>query len=232
MKKTIISLIVGVAMVQAASAISYSFTRINPNNGGIYNPEAQLTVDITDAGIVGGFGYVDFKFENSGSIASAICDIYFDDGSLFGISSISDSGAGVAFSQGANPRNLPGGNNVVIPFVTSAGFSADSDSPVLGNGVDNSGTEWVTIKFKLLAGKTFQDTLDALAYEPLSQTDPIASLRIGLHVQGIGPNGESDAFVTGGGYGDQELPDGGTTVALLGLALVGLGGLRSRFARK
>jgi hypothetical protein len=34
------------------------------------------------------------------------------------------------------------------------------------------------------------------------------------------------------GGGGEEIPDGGTTVALLGLALVSLGGLRSRFARK
>ena len=127
-----------------------------------------------------------FTFYNSGPIGSSICDIYFHDGTLLGIASISDSGVAVSFSRYANPPDLPGGQN--IGFVTHAGFSADSDSPVSKMGVNNSGTEWVAITFNLINGKTFEDSLAALNS---------GELRVGLHVQSIAGAGSnnSDSFV-------------------------------------
>jgi hypothetical protein len=67
--------------------------------------------------------------------------VYFDDGSLLSIAIIINS-IGVSFSQFASPGNLPAASNAAPPFVTTAGFSADSDSPVQPNGVNpgESGT--------------------------------------------------------------------------------------------
>lgn len=173
------------ALVSSANAAIYGFTRISNNSSS--DVSSQLSVDVTDAG----GGYVDFTFYNNVGTASSICDIYFDDGTLLGISSITDSGAGVAFDDPANPADLSGGN--AVNFETTQSFSADSNAPVSPNGVD-SASEWVTIRFELINGKTFADTLAALE---LAGTEPENenALRIGLHVQASGSDGESDAYV-------------------------------------
>jgi hypothetical protein len=141
--------------------------------------EAQLTVDVTDPG----GNQVLFHFRNmAGGNASSITDVYFDDGSLLGLSQIMN-GPGVSFSQYASPPILPGGNNVSPPFVVTEGFLADSDPPVQPNGV-NPG-EWLKIYFDLQSGKNFNDAIADL-------TD--GSLRIGIHVQGF-TGGGSESFV-------------------------------------
>lgn len=140
----------------------------------------QLSVEVNDASS----GKVDFLFRNDVGIASSITDVYFDDGTLLGIAEITAS-AGVSFAQGASPGNLSGGNNISPAFVTTAGFSADSDPPVEHNGVDAL-AEWLTIQFTLIDGKTYAQTLAAIAD---------GSLRIGLHVQAIGECLDSDSYV-------------------------------------
>jgi hypothetical protein len=182
-----------------SQAALYGFKNITNNNGtDAAIGEAQLFVDVTNPGP----NQVLFKFYNIGSADSSIADIYFDDGTLLGIASIVN-GAGVAFSQGASPGNLPGGDTISPPFVTTADFLADSDPPVQPNGV-NPG-EWVTILFNLQPGKDFQDTLDAL--------NGGSDLRIGIHVQGFASGG-SESFVN-------VVPEPGTLI-LLGSGLLGL----------
>src|SRR5262245_61166593 len=68
--------------------------------------ESQLEVDVAAAS-----GGVNFVFTNTGSSASSLTDVYFDDGSLLALASITN-GPGVDFSALANPRNLPGANNI------------------------------------------------------------------------------------------------------------------------
>jgi hypothetical protein len=200
----------------SAFAVSYNFTKISSNAPDDLG--SQLAVDVTDAGS----GKVDFKFTNNGSIASVIAQIYFDNtGGTLGamITPFVDSGAGVSFSSGANPGNLPSGNNLNPDFVATAAASADNPAP--SKGINNGATDWLTISFNLAATKSYQDVINALNLGPDND-----SLRIGLHVTGIGTSGQSDAYVTEG----NRVPDGGTTMTLLGMALLGLGAAQRRLA--
>ncbi|MCL4854532.1 MAG: hypothetical protein KJZ78_24495 [Bryobacteraceae bacterium] len=201
--------VAGLITCQMANAVSYSFFKIT--NNGNQDVSSQLSVEVTGAG-----SQASFQFFNNVGIASSITDIYFDDGTLLGIALITTSGAGVAFNSPANPSNLPGGNNASPAFVTTQNFSADSDPPVSQNGV-NAATEWVTITFNLINGKTIVDTLAAL---------DDGSLRIGLHVQAIGSKGGSDSYVNNG----RNVPDGGVTAAMLGLGMLGLSFMSRRKA--
>jgi hypothetical protein len=200
-----------------ADAIStFYFTRISTNSAD--NVASQLSVDVADAGA----NQVSFTFRNAVGIASSITDIYFDDGTLLGISSVTNGGAGVDFSLGASPGDLPNGN--AVGFVTSAGFSADSNPPAAANGV-NSSSEFVTVLFNLIGGQTYADTIAAMNLSLANPgVDVTGGLRIGLHVQAIGGDGNSDAFVnTGTSRPGLSVPDGGTTLVLLGSAMAGLG---------
>lgn len=183
----------------AGASVSYSFGNITGNNvANATAGQSQLSVLVSAVGL----NQVSFLFTNSGPAAMSITDIYFDDGTLLGIASVINGGAGVDFSQGASPGNLPGHNSISPAFQTTAGFSADSNPPTQPNGV-NPG-ESVTIVFNLINGKTFADTINAL-------NTPGDHLRIGIHVQGFA-NGGSESFIN-------NVPTPGA------LALVGLGGL-------
>jgi hypothetical protein len=201
--------VVALALVAAcgvanADPVTLGFTRIT-NNASV-DPASQFSVVVSDAGS----GLVDFKFLNNVGIASSITDVYFEDGTLLAIAQITSS-AGVSFSEGASPGNLPGGS--AVGFVATTGFTADSDPPAAPNGV-NSASEWLTIRYSLQGGQTFDDTIASLNN---------GSLRIGMHVQAIGTEGESDGFVN-------------TVVIPLpttaGLALAGLGAVAIRRRRK
>jgi hypothetical protein len=185
----------------AAGAVTVSFECITGNSTtdcGI--GESQLTVDVT-AGP--GANQVTFHFKNAGPLASSITDVYFDDGTLLGIASVVD-GPGVDFEQNASPPDLPGGDDLIPPFETTEGFSADSEPPAQPNGA-NPG-EWVKIIFDLISGQDLDDTLAAL---------DDGSLRIGIHVQG---------FSGGGSEGFVNVPEPALGLLLLGSWL----GLRRR----
>lgn len=197
-----------------ASALILSFENISANSvGDAAIGEAQLFVDITDPGS----NRVSFRFFNTGPLASSITDVYFDDGTLLGIAQLIDADdgiggdAGVDFSQGASPPNLPAANNVTPAFQTTAGFLADSDPPAQPNGV-NPGEQLIVI-FDLLAGKTFADTLAALDLGGAT-----GGLRIGIHVQGFASGG-SETFVNNGRV---TVPEPGT-LGLMSIGLLGIG---------
>lgn len=181
----------------SAASVTYGFSVLE-NNSPI-DLTGQLSVTVSDHHQHGtmdalGAGQVSFRFDNIGSLASSICDVYFDDGTLLGIATIHES-SGVNFSQGGSPPNLPGGSN--IGFQTTAGFLADSDAPAASNGVNATvgGTEWVEIVFNLINGKTYADTIAALNGGDLDQ-DGVADLRIGIHMQALG-DGRSETYVNG-----------------------------------
>lgn len=184
MKRLMIAVIVPVLTlfcVTAQAGPTYSFSNITNNSAfDAAIGETQLFVEVIDRG-----GQVEFTFTNTGPHASSITDVYFDDGTLLGIASITDMPGLVEFSQLAAPADLPGGNDAAPPFATTAGFSADSDPPTQPLGV-NPG-EFLGITFDLQAGGIFNDIVSELAS---------GTLRIGIHVQGYASGG-SESFVNG-----------------------------------
>jgi hypothetical protein len=163
----------------AAHADTFTFDCISNNNApNCQAGELQLGVEV----VAGPAGQAQFIFRNTGSSAASITDIYFDNGTLLGIASVTN-GAGVDFSQGASPGNLPGGNSMYPAFQATAGFTADSNPPTQSNGV-NPG-ETVSIFFTLQSGGAFADVIRELYSR---------EIRIGVHVQGFA-NGGSESFV-------------------------------------
>lgn len=206
----------------ATASTTYSFVGVSNTNGantalGV----GSLSVEVMDLG-----SQVAFKFTNASS--TSLTDVYFDDGTLLGIASITDSGNNVEFSdQGVvAPPNLPGGEKLNPDFITTAGFSADSNPPVIFNGVTSG--EWLTITFDLQSGQTYASVLNALA---LPNNGGTGDLRIGLHVQGFS-NGGSESFVNSPDGVASPIPEAQTTAMMLaGLGLVGFMAARRRKVR-
>jgi len=165
----------GVHPASTRANITYSFECITNNKAtDAATGEAQLLVAASDAG----GNNVLFNFINTGPKTCSITDVYFDDDAsvLSAIAMIDNSDPGVSFSQLASPGNLPGGNTVVPAFVTTLGFSADSDPPI------------VAIIFNLQSGNTFDSVISSM---------DTSDLRIGIHVQGFYCGG-SESFINNG----------------------------------
>jgi hypothetical protein len=160
---------------------SFDISCSNTNPANVATGAAQLFVRVSEGP---GANEVTFRFINTGPLPSSITDVYFDDGSLLGIASITDSGAGVDFSQFASPPNLPAGNDCTPAFDVTAGFLADSNPPTQPNGV-NTPTEYLDIMFSFQGGQTFDDVIAELS---------TGALRIGIHVQAFGDGG-SESFI-------------------------------------
>lgn len=198
--------LISIGTAWVANAGVYSFGAITAN--GVGSPgigESQMTVVVTD----GGGGLVNFEFVNAGPLASSITDVYFDDDASV-LNSITGliGGAGVNFSIGAAPANLPSGN----PMGFFAGFSADSDSPTIPlNGV-NPG-ESLDVLFDLVAPMSFGDVITAL---------DLGTLRIGIHVQAF-DNKASESFINcdSAGLCPTPVPEPGP-LGLLGIGFVAL----------
>lgn len=199
---TLLALSIGAS---PAAAVTMGFDCLTGNSAvHCATGEEQLSVELSDQG----GGVVRFHFRNAGPLASSISEVYFDDGSLLGLSSVID-GPGVDFEPDASPPNLPGGENAVPPFEVTEGFLAQATpSPAL-NGVGPS--EWVKIDFTLQGVQTLDDVLDELA---------TGELRIGIHVIGF-ESGGSESFV------NTPIPEPSTGLLLAG-GLIGLGLRRQR----
>jgi len=206
----------GVCQV-AKGTMSLDFYRITDNNP--TDLSGQFSVDVTaDA------SYFYFKFINSGPVESKITQLYWDDGLL--PSAIFDaalSSPGVAFTSGATPSDLPGGN--MVGFEATKELSAQRD-PNVNFGIGPY--EYATIKFAI--GGAFPDltsleaALTDFTLNPKAYLEP--TLWIGMHVQSQGLQSTSDGYV----HTSTRVPDGGATAALVGLGILGLGYISRRKA--
>jgi len=196
-------LLVGVTPCAHAQLMGVPF-EIFTTNGAYYdNPDVVLLMDVTD-----GFEIAEFTFYNNSTVACSMARIYFDDGTLLGITSMESSGPGVKFSEiiYPGPDNLPGAELLDPPFVANRGFSIGGDAAPPHKGIDNPG-EWLKVTFGLINGGTLDDVIDEL-YD--------GTLRVGVHVIAF-PDGSSESAV----------PEP-ATIALLGLGALAL--LRKRRA--
>ncbi|MHC4657962.1 MAG: PEP-CTERM sorting domain-containing protein [Planctomycetota bacterium] len=153
------------------------------SNGGYYNsPNLDMSVVVSE-----GVGVVDFTFYNESLVDCSLARIYFDDGPLLGIASITN-GPGTFFSQPTSPNDLPNGNLLDPPFETTNEFCIDGDPPLSDSGVNpvdaGEPLEWVRIIFN--RDGEFSNVTDALN---------TGALRIGVHVIAF-PDGSSESAVT------------------------------------
>ena len=169
---------------QLCPAVIYPFEIFTDNGPYWDDPGMDLYVDVTN-----GDGNVDFTFYNVSTVDCTIASIYFDDGSLLGISSIIN-GPDVEFVTPAKSGDLPAGNILDPDFVTTVDFCAKGVQPPPFNGVNNTSegdpVEWVTIQFDLINGGTLADVLEEMN---------TGVLRIGIHITSF-PDGSSESAVT------------------------------------
>lgn len=126
-----------------------------------------------------GAGQVDFTFYNISSLQSSLAKIYFDDGSLLGVSDITN-GPGTLFYEDDTPSDLPGGE--LIGFQADREFTIGADNPPPENGV-NPPDEWVTVHFDLVEDGTLEGVVQELYDEVL---------RVGIHIIDL-PDGSSES---------------------------------------
>jgi len=145
--------------------------------------EAQFSVDVIDYGS----SQVLFNINNSGPEQSSIRGVYFDDGTLLGISTIIDTqnggSAGVDFMQDMSSPNMPGWDQVIPTFEATASFTSVAVNPSAHNGINEF--ETLGIVFDLQAGLSFFDVINDLE---------TGALRIGLHAIDFADTG-SESFV-------------------------------------
>lgn len=209
--------ITAIATTMSAEAIVFNFDNIaseNLNGDAIVN---QFSFDVTDTGN----NQVLFQFANTGNVDSFVRQIYFEDNnnslSNLGFDTATTS-TGVAFeeiTQGS--LKLAQGNNV--DFETS--FAIKAVDP-------GSGKSGIDLNESL--GLVFSGDFNTVLADLQS-----GALRIGMHVQGIDPNGGSDSFLnnpTGGTVStdpthSQDVPEPSVALALAFVS-AGAVGLRSR----
>lgn len=214
---TTMSLVAGFCTAPAVSAATYQFTCIPDSLSSLGDcsiAQTQIEMDVVSLAT----NQVAFTFRNAGPGASSVEGIYFDDGTLLGISSVIDKDdgtgglSGVDFTAGsAAPPELPRAHNLSPTFETTAGFLADADAPTVKNGVNPD--EWVTIVFALQSGGTYEDVVTELSN---------GELRVGLHVIGF-ESGGSESLVNE--FTPVPVP---AAFWLLASGLVGLGVFRKK----
>ena len=199
----IVAAIAGLTAAASADVIDFNYYNHQGNDfSGLH-----MTVDVTDAGSA-----VDFTFRNLSSVDSVITAVYFENngGSLLGGMVQGESG-GVDFSDGATPNNP-----AQMPFWYGGAwggtdYAAGAVDPSPTWGVNESGDEWLTIRFDYGAGATFDAVVNALTSDP---TD----FRIAMHIQSVG---------------DAEFSIWGTSAPTpASLSLLGLAGLAAARRRR
>jgi len=145
-----------------------------------------------------------------------IGDIWFDttsgaDDNVLGTFDALIEQAGVDYKQKTSGA-FPEGNNASPSFAENQGLHFTKNGGA-SNAINKG--EQLGIRVNLAAGKTVTDVLAALDN---------GSIRVGLHLQGYASGG-SDSYINGT---PPSVPDAGSTLALLGLGLVGIGMARRK----
>ena len=190
------------SLASIASAATVGFDAITNNSGISGTVDSQFTADVTNEG----GGVVSFKFNNAGPVDSFIAQVYWDDdlGLFTGFNTLASN-----WDTPATPPNVPNGNSVGF----FADLGADADNPQAANGIDVGEMAVFLLDLDVNGGATFADVIFALQS---------GDLRLGMHVQGIQPSGQSDSFVI-----SAPLPAG----VWMGLALLGGVGAAKRSRR-
>lgn len=162
-------------------AVIFPFEIFDAEGQLVDTPGLDLYVEVTN-----GEGKANFIFYNDSIFDCSVAQIYFDDGSLLGIDYIIN-GPGTEFDRAfPGPGNLPGGENLIPPFVADREFNIGAVSPPPENGVNSiPAGEWVEIDFDLINGGDLEDVIDELN---------IRLLRVGLHVISF-PDGSSKSAI-------------------------------------
>ncbi len=194
--------------VPICQATIFSFEIFTDNGSYADDPGWNLYVDVWDGTDV---NYLNFTFYNDSAFQSSVARIYFDDGSLLGISEIINSPSYTEFETNPSPGDLPGGEDLVPPFEADREFSIGAESPPPWKGVNDGDplNEWVTLEFKLINGGDLDSVIAELN---------TGVLRIGLHIIAL-PDGSSESAIL--------VPEP-ATVLLLGLGTLVLLGRRRR----
>jgi len=193
----VVALVAVLLSVTTVQAVIYPFDVFTTN--GNYNDSPAIDVYMN---VSNGAGQVDFTFYNVSSIQSSLAQIYFDNGSLLGISHV-ENGPGTVFNEVyPGPGNLPSGET--IGFYADKEFSIGAESPPPENGVNPPPPdEWVKITFDLLENGSLENVIGELN---------TGVLRVGIHIIDL-PDGSSESAVN--------IPEPGTLV-LLGLGALAL----------
>ena len=170
-------------LISGTSQAVYQFGFDIFTSNGPYHDDPRLDFSVV---VSNGIGHADFTFYNTSSINSSLARIYFDDGSLLGISSVINS-PGTSFSEKfPGPGNLPSGET--IGFYADREFTIGAVTPPPENGVNPAEPpEWVKIRFNLVPGGTLEGVVQELI---------TGELRVGIHIISIdGPPGSSESAI-------------------------------------
>ena len=160
-------------------ATLYTFEIFTTNGSYSDDPGVSLWMEVSN-----GAGVAEFTFYNNSTVDSSIARIYFDDGTLLGITNLTYS-SGVQINEVyPGPGNLPSGGMLDPPFVADREFSIGGEAAPSQNGIDNIG-EWVKITFDLVNGGTLDDVIGELNS---------GELRVGVHLMAF-PDGSSESAI-------------------------------------
>ena len=191
------AVIISLLCTVPVQAIIYPF-EIFTTNGLYYDdPGLDLRMEVGN-----GEGIVEFTFFNYSTIDCSLARMYFDDGTLLGVTNITYS-TGAKFSEiYPGPGNLPSGNLLDPNFVADREFSIGGEAAPSHKGIDNP-DEWIKVTFELINGGTLGDVINELN---------TSVLRVGAHVIAF-PDGSSESALA--------VPEP-ATICLLGLGALTL----------
>lgn len=220
------ALLLAISGIAHASSIDVGFYRLTANAP--IDIANQLHLSILDEasanstyGITINSNQVLFLFTNNVGITSNLSEIYIDDSETlaltFGPDSIRDSISGTTdFIPGANPGNLPGGENL------TPDFAAD---PSLSVQAENGQQKWGVNASNDILGIVYDVSSSISIMDGIAKALASGDLRIGLHVRSV-DGGTSDAYVNG-----SPVPEP-ATLLLFGTGIIGLAGAARRKKRQ